>query len=44
MLKNKNDLTKKEYLALLGKVYAQDKRYVSSLKRVIEQHKDILTN
>ena len=44
MLKNKSDLTKKEYLALLGKVYAEDKRYVSSLKRVIEQHKDILTN
>lgn len=44
MLKNKNDLTKKEYLALLGKIYAQDKRYVSSLKRVIEEHKDILTN
>jgi len=44
MLKNKGDLTKKEYLALLGKVYASDKRYVSSLKRVIGEHQHILTN
>ena len=43
MFKKKSDLTKKEYLALLGKVYAEDKRYVSSLKRVIGEHQHILT-
>ena len=42
MLKNKGDLTKKQYYALLGKVYASDKRYVSSLKRVIGEHQHIL--
>jgi flagellum-specific peptidoglycan hydrolase FlgJ len=43
MLKNKGDLTKNQYLALLGKVYASDKKYVSSLKRVINEHQHILT-
>lgn len=43
MLKNKSELTKNQYLALLGKVYATDKRYVSSLKRVIGEHQHILT-
>lgn len=43
ILKNKGDLTKNQYLALLGKVYASDKRYVSSLKRVINEHQHILT-
>ena len=44
MLRNKGDLTKNQYLALLGRVYASDKRYVSSLKRVIGEHQHILTN
>ena len=42
MLKNKGDLTKKEYLALLGKIYAEDKKYISSIKRVISEHKELL--
>ena len=42
MLKKHGDLTKSQYLALLGKIYAEDKRYVSSIKRVISEHKTIL--
>lgn len=42
MLKNKGDLTKNQYLAFLGKVYATDKKYVSSIKRVIGEHQHIL--
>jgi len=41
-LKNKNQLTKSQYLALLGRIYAKDKDYVSSLKRVMGKHKKIL--
>jgi uncharacterized FlgJ-related protein len=41
-LKNKNQLTKNQYLSLLGKIYAKDKNYVSSLKRVMSKHKKIL--
>lgn len=43
MLRDKAELTKNQYLALLGRVYASDKKYVSSLKRVIGEHKHILT-
>jgi flagellum-specific peptidoglycan hydrolase FlgJ len=42
MLKNKGDLTKNQYLAFLGKIYASDKRYVSNIKRVIGEHQHIL--
>lgn len=42
ILKNKGDLTKSQYFALLGKVYATDKKYVNSLKRVIGEHQHIL--
>lgn len=42
ILKNKKDLTKSEYFTLLGKVYATDKKYVSSLKRVIGEHEYIV--
>lgn len=41
-LKNKNQLTKTQYLSLLGKIYAKDKKYISSLKRVMGEHKEIL--
>lgn len=41
-LKNKSQLTKSQYLSLLGKIYAKDKKYISSLKRVISEHKSIL--
>lgn len=41
-LKNRGNLTRSQYFALLGKVYASDKRYVTSLKRVISQHQEIL--
>ena len=33
-LKNKGNLTRSQYFALLSRVYASDKRYVTSLKRV----------
>ena len=42
MLKRHGDLTKSQYLALLGRIYAEDKRYVSSIKRVIGEHQRIL--
>ena len=42
MLKKHGDLTKSQYLALLGKIYAEDKKYVSSIKRVIGEHQRIL--
>lgn len=41
-LKNRGNLTRSQYFALLGKVYASDKRYVTSLKRVISEHQEIL--
>lgn len=41
-LKNKNNLTKNQYLSLLGKIYAEDKDYVLTLKRVMGNHKNIL--
>ena len=41
-LKNKNELTKTQYLSLLGKIYAKDKNYITSLKRVMNKHKEIL--
>jgi flagellum-specific peptidoglycan hydrolase FlgJ len=42
MFKKHGDLTKSQYLALLGRIYAEDKRYVSSIKRVIGEHQRIL--
>jgi uncharacterized FlgJ-related protein len=41
-LKNKNNLTKNQYLSLLGKIYAEDKDYVLTLKRVMGNHKNII--
>jgi uncharacterized FlgJ-related protein len=41
-LKNKNQLTKSQYLELLGRIYAKDVNYISSLKRVMSKHKKIL--
>jgi flagellum-specific peptidoglycan hydrolase FlgJ len=41
-LKNKGNLTRSQYFALLSRVYASDKRYVTSLKRVISEHQEIL--
>ena len=41
-LKNKGNLTRSQYFARLGRVYASDKRYITSLKRVISEHQEIL--
>ena len=41
-LKNKEDITEKEYFSLLGRVYASDKSYVETLKKVIIEHQEIL--
>jgi uncharacterized FlgJ-related protein len=41
-LKNKSQLSKTQYLSLLGKIYAKDKNYVSTLKKVMSNHKKIL--
>jgi uncharacterized FlgJ-related protein len=42
LLKNKGDLTKNQYFSLLGRIYASDKKYVTLLKRIINQHRKIL--
>ena len=41
ILKNKNIKTKKEYLALLNRIYAENQNYVQLLHKVMEKHKDI---
>jgi uncharacterized FlgJ-related protein len=41
-LKNRGNLTRSQYFTLLGKVYASDKKYITSLKRVISEHQEIL--
>ena len=41
MLKTRNDITKKQYFALLGKVYAEDPQYVNKLKRRISEYNHI---
>ena len=41
-LKNKGNLTRSQYFALLSRVYASDRKYVSSLKRVIIDNQEIL--
>jgi flagellum-specific peptidoglycan hydrolase FlgJ len=43
MLRNKGDLTKNQYLALLGKVYAEDPQYVNKLKRRISEYNHIFS-
>lgn len=44
MFKNKEYNTKTEYLALLGRVYAEDTRYVKTLKRVMMDYEDIFND
>ena len=41
MLKSRNDMTKKQYFVLLGKVYAEDPQYVNKLKRRILEYNHI---
>lgn len=41
MLRNRNDITKTQYLALLGRVYAKDPNYVSKVKRKVSEYKHI---
>jgi flagellum-specific peptidoglycan hydrolase FlgJ len=41
MLKTRNDITKKQYFALLGRVYAEDPQYVNKLKRRISEYNHI---
>ena len=44
MLKSRNDITKKQYFALLGKVYADDPQYVKKLKQRILEYNHIFVN
>jgi uncharacterized FlgJ-related protein len=39
-LKNKSQLTKSQYLSLLGRIYAKDKDYVLTLKKVMSKYKN----
>ena len=41
MLKSRNDMTKKQYFVLLGKVYAEDPQYVNKLKQRISEYNHI---
>ena len=41
MLKTRDDITKKQYFALLGRVYAEDPQYVNKLKRRISEYNHI---
>lgn len=41
MLKTRDDITKKQYFALLGRVYADDPKYVSKLKQRISEYNHI---
>lgn len=44
MFKNKDYKTETEYLSLLGRVYAEDPRYIKTLKKVMLDHKDIFND
>jgi len=44
MLKQKECITKMEYLNLLGKVYATDPKYISVIKKVMLDHQDVFKN
>lgn len=44
MLKNRDCKTKTDYLALLGRVYATDPKYIKTLKRVMSDHQDVFEN
>lgn len=41
MLRNRNEITKSQYLSLLGRVYAQDPNYVSKVKKKVSQYQHI---
>ena len=41
MLRNRNEITKSQYLSLLGRVYAEDPHYVSKVKKKISQYQHI---
>jgi flagellum-specific peptidoglycan hydrolase FlgJ len=41
VLKTRDDITKKQYFALLGKIYAEDPKYVSKLKQGISKYNHI---
>jgi len=40
-LSRRDGISKKEYLNLLGRIYAEDPRYVIKIKRVISDHQEI---
>jgi uncharacterized FlgJ-related protein len=44
MLKSRNDMTKKQYFVLLGKVYAEDPQYVNKLKQRISEYNHIFVD
>ena len=44
MLKQKECITKMEYLNLLGKVYATDPKYIRVIKKVMLDHQDVFKN
>lgn len=41
MLRNRNEITKSQYLSLLGRVYAKDPNYVSKVKRKVSEYQHI---
>ena len=41
MLRNRTEITKSQYLSLLGRVYAEDPNYVSKVKKKVSQYQHI---
>jgi flagellum-specific peptidoglycan hydrolase FlgJ len=41
MLRNRNEMTRSQYLSLLGRVYAEDPNYVNKVKKKVSQYKHI---
>lgn len=41
MLRNRDEITKSQYLSLLGRVYAEDPNYVSKVKKKVSQYQHI---
>ena len=41
MLRNRTEITKSQYLSLLGRVYAKDPNYVSKVKKKVSQYQHI---
>jgi flagellum-specific peptidoglycan hydrolase FlgJ len=44
ILNNKGEVTRKEYLVILDKIYSDSKGYSSKVNKIINDHREILSN